>query len=125
MIMEIPLLLKWIHTEEGGKHNMTINLNVRDRLVIISILPQNGSLEEMVEILEIVKKIKFSEEEKQDIKYIQNENKIEWDLDKDLGRDFEFSIDQIKILKDCVKELDKNKKIDLNLLDTCIKINKL
>lgn len=104
---------------------MIVNLNVRDRLVIISILPQNGSLEEMVEILEIVKKIKFSEEEKQDIKYIQNENKIEWDLDKDLGRDFEFSIDQIKILKDCVKELDKNKKIDLNLLDTCIKINKL
>lgn len=104
---------------------MIVNLNVRDRLVVISILPTNGKLTEMVEVMDLVKKIKFSEEERNEINYNEAEGKIQWDMSKDLGKDFDLNIDQIKIIQNSIKKLDDEGKIDLNLLDTCLKFNKL
>lgn len=104
---------------------MTVNLNVKDRLVVIALLPANGKLTEMVDVMDLVKKIKFSEEERKDIEYNEKDGKIQWNLDKDTGRDFDISIDQIKIIQNSIKKLDEEGKIDLYLLDTCLKFSKL
>lgn len=104
---------------------MTVNLNVKDRLVVIALLPANGKLTEMVDVMDLVRKIKFSEEERKDIEYNEKDGKIQWNLDKDTGRDFDISIDQIKIIQNSIKKLDEEGKIDLYLLDTCLKFSKL
>ena len=104
---------------------MTVNLNVKDRLVVIALLPANGKLTEMVDVMDLVKKIKFSEEERKDIEYNEKDGKIQWNLDKDAGRDFDISVDQIKIIQNSIKKLDEEGKIDLHLLDTCLKFSKL
>lgn len=48
---------------------MEISLNVVDRLTIISILPSSGKLTDLVEIFDLVKKLKFSDEEKAELEW--------------------------------------------------------
>ena len=41
-----------------------MNLNVKDRIAIMDMIPQAGSISEMVDIMEIVKKVRLGQEEK-------------------------------------------------------------
>ena len=41
-----------------------MKLNVKERVAILQMLPETGSLVEMVDIMEIVKKVRLEEEEK-------------------------------------------------------------
>lgn len=104
---------------------MIINLNVRDRLVIISILPTQGKMTDMVDIIDLIKLIKFTEVEKENIHYNEGDGKIEWDIHKDINRDFDITIEQLKIIKDSVKKLDGEGNINMNIFDTCLKFSKL
>lgn len=104
---------------------MVINLNIKDRLTLISILPTSGKIVELVEVMEIVKMIKFSEEERQRVKYKEDNGRVYWDPSLDIGRDFEFTYEQVGIIKDAVKKLDEEDKVTLSTLDTCLKFSKL
>lgn len=104
---------------------MKVNLNVKDRLALISLLPTNGTLVEMGEIFELVKLIKFSEEEKASIDYTEGDGKIYWNLSKESQREFELTFEQIKIIKKSVTKLDEDGKIDFSNYDVCYKFSKL
>lgn len=104
---------------------MVVNLNIKDRLTIISILPTSGKIIELVEVMEIVKMIKFSEGEKQEVKYKEDNGKVYWDPLLDVGKDFEFTYEQIGVIKGAIKKLDEEDKVTLSILDTCLKFNKL
>lgn len=104
---------------------MEINLNVVDRLTIISILPSSGKLVDLVEIFDLVKKLKFSDEEKIKLEMVANKEKVMWNLEKDIERKFEISFEQLRIVKDKIKELDEKGLINIASLETCLKFNKL
>lgn len=104
---------------------MTIELSVKDRLVIISMLKPNGSLQDMVIVFDIIKAVRFTEEEKALIEYREVDDKIEWNMLKEPIREFTFSYDEIGILKASVEKLDEEGKVTLYNLETCIKINSL
>nr|DAM11047.1 MAG TPA: hypothetical protein [Bacteriophage sp.] len=104
---------------------MNVNLSVKDRLSLITILPSSGTLLEMSEVFEIVKIIKFSDEEKKSIDYTENEGKIYWNLSKEEPREFELTFEQIKIIKKAVEKLDGEGKIDFSNYDICFKFSKL
>lgn len=104
---------------------MKIELGIKDRLVIISILPATGSLQDMVDTFEMIKILRFTNEEKEECSYREVNGKVEWDITKDIPKEFTLSFEQITLLKEVVKEMSTNKQIDLNNLDTCLKINKL
>lgn len=102
-----------------------MNLTVRERLEIVQMLPQNGSIMEMIDIMSILKKIRLTQEEKTQIKYKELDNKIMWDASESLEKDITFTHEEITILKDSVHRLDKNKEVNPSNLDICIKINQL
>lgn len=102
-----------------------MKLNIKDRLVIIQILPQTGSISEMVDVMEIVKKVRLSAEEKVEINYVETSNSASWNAAVDQGKDIEFSLDELNILRSAVKKLDEEKQINISNLDLCLKINKL
>lgn len=104
---------------------MKIELNVQDRLTILSILPSTGNIVDLVEIMDLIKEIKLTDEEKTKINFIQDNNVIRWDVTQDLLKEFNINSSQIQILKNTVKTLDLEKKINLSMLNTCIKINNL
>lgn len=72
---------------------MKIDLNVKDRLAIISILPTQGSITDLVEVMEIIKKIKFSEQEKQDLSFSEDNGKITWDMSLEKDNSFDLSFE--------------------------------
>ena len=102
-----------------------MNLNVQERIAILQMLPQNGSLYEMVDIMEIIKKVRITSEEKDELEYMKGKGVISWNINKDLGKEVEFKHDEIGILKSAVKKLDEEKKVNVSNLDICLKINNL
>lgn len=104
---------------------MEINLNVADRLTIMSILPTTGKIQDLVEVFDIVKKIKFSDSEQKELNMTTRDNRVYWDTNKELEKPFEMSIEQIKIIKDKIKELDERGAVSMTSLETCLKFSKL
>ena len=51
-----------------------MNLNVQERIAILQMLPQNGSLYEMVDIMEIIKKVRITSEEKDELEWKERES---------------------------------------------------
>lgn len=102
-----------------------MKLNVKERLAILQMLPECGSITEMVDMMEIVKKVRITSEEKDAINYKEAGSVITWDINKDLGTDIEFKHEEISILKAAVKKIDEEKKVNMSNLDICLKINSL
>lgn len=100
-------------------------LKIKDRIAILDMLPQTGSISEMVDIMEIIKKIRVGKEEKDKVEYVETQNSISWNINLDEGKEIEFSFEELSILKAAVKKLDQEKKVNAANLDICLKINSL
>ncbi len=99
-----------------------MKLEVKDRLLIRSVLPQEGSLLEQTVARDIDTKIAFSQKELLDIKLKQQDERIVWDQAVDRSIEVEFTDAEIGMLKECVEKLDKDKKVTLDNIDLCVKI---
>lgn len=102
-----------------------VNLYIKDRLSIIQMLPQNGSIQDMLDVIEIVKKVRVEKEEKELLNLTEGKNGVFWDTTKDKGKEVEFKFEEIDLLKRLVKNLDDEKKVNMTNLDVCLKINSL
>lgn len=93
-----------------------MKLDIKNRLLLIGMLPQQGSLSEMVDIYDLVRDLKLSDEEKGAISYIENGNYVKWDFDKDPNKDININSSQMKIIKKTIDRLDKENKITLETI---------
>ena len=101
-------------------------LNIKDRIILLQLLPTQGSLSEMVDIMDLAKKIKLDDNTKKLISYVEDKNgNISWDIDKDPNIEVELTSDITNILKKVISNLDKDKKITAQMLDLALKISKL
>lgn len=99
-----------------------MKLTIKDRLMILGILPQEGSLPEMVDIYDLARELKLSDEEKNIINYEENGASITWNSKLDPLKDISFSNDQKSIFLKQIDILDKQKKINLNQIETILKV---
>ena len=102
-----------------------MKLNIKDRLVILNLLPNQGSILELTEAINVANQIKLSDEEKEAVNYTVNGNNVYWDVNKNIEIDVDLNQDQINLLKNKIKELDSKKLITVDILNTCLKINNL
>ena len=100
-----------------------MNLTIKERLSILQILPESGSLSDMVDIMEIVKKVRITQEEKTKVEY--RETSITWNISKDEGADIDFTFEELSILKKAVSKVDKEGRVNMSNLDICLKIKNL
>lgn len=91
-------------------------MDIRNRLLLLSILPSEGTLSEMVDIYDLARELKLSDEEKAEVSYIENNNYVKWDFDKDPNKEIKISGDQMKIVKETIDKLDKQGKIKLEMI---------
>lgn len=99
-----------------------MKLTVKDRLMILGLLPQEGSLCEMVDIYDLARQLKLSDEEKEIVKYNEDGQSITWDSKADPNKDIIFSSDQKKIFMSQIDKLDREKKINLSQIETILKV---
>lgn len=102
-----------------------MELKVKDRIAIMDMLPQAGSISEMIDIMEIIKKVRLGQEEKTRIEFRESQGSISWNASLDKGKEIEFSFEELTILKTAVKKLDSEKKVNAANLDICLNISKL
>jgi hypothetical protein len=70
----------------------------------------------MVDIYDLVRDLKLSDEEKGAISYIENGNYVKWDFDKDPNKDININSSQMNIIKRAIDKLDKENKISLEMI---------
>lgn len=104
---------------------MEISLNIKDRITLISILPSTGKIADLVEIMDLVRLIKFSDEERKAVNLEEKDGRITWDVSADIPKTYDINFSQVSIVKDTIKKMDDAGSISLNMLDTCLKFSKL
>lgn len=104
---------------------MKISLNIKDRITLISILPSTGKIADLVEIMDLVRLIKFSDEERKAVNLEEKDGRITWDVSPDIPKTYDINFSQVSIVKDTIKKMDDAGSISLNMLDTCLKFSKL
>jgi hypothetical protein len=77
----------------------------------------------MVDIYDLVRDLKLSEEEKGAISYIENCTYVKWDYDKDPNKDVNITSSQMDIIKKAIEKLDKENKINLEMVPLIQLIN--
>ena len=101
----------------------TLNLNVLDRIKLQELLPRQGGKIEMLLVESIAKKIDFSLDEISEFGLKDIENRVSWAHSRDT--EFEFTVEQVGILKSASKRADDEKIITLHHLPVIEKIDNL
>lgn len=88
-----------------------MELTVKDRLYIPALLPKEGNFKQFNLKKEIIRKIEISDSERETINLRENAEtkRIEWDVEKEVALNVEFSGDETAYLKEvCEKVSDES-----------------
>lgn len=99
-----------------------MKLTIKDRLTIIGMLPQEGTLMEMTDIYDLVRELKLTDKEKAEVSYKEEGQAILWDHNMDPNKDIQITSDQKAIFMKAVDKLDAEKKISLGQIETILKV---
>ena len=83
-----------------------LKLNVMSRIIILTNLPEQGSVVEMVAKRNIRKKVDFTSDELDKLNFKTNDDKMTWDTDFDV--EIEFADSEIDLLKNIVNRLSES-----------------
>ena len=102
---------------------MKLTLSFLDRFELRELLPQHGGKIEMLLVSGIAKKIEFSEAEISEFGMRDTDRGVAWASSRDA--EFEFTDDQIGVLKSASKRADENKQVTRQNLPLIEKIDGL
>ncbi len=97
-------------------------MTIKERLMLLQILPTQGSVSEMVDVYDLARELKLSDEEKEQINYIESSASVKWDTNKDPNKEVNISNDQLKIIMNQIDTLDKQKQIPLSMVELILKL---
>lgn len=90
-----------------------MRLTLKERLVIMTILPKEGNYVKMTIKSDIISKIKISQEDITSLDVVEKENgSIQWDGTKDTEKEFDLTELEEKMIKDELKKLDDAEKLN-------------
>ena len=94
-----------------------MKLGVSKRLSIESLLPKEGNYVELVLIKDIITKVKMSQKEIADVEMKYVGERIMWNPEKDKEVEIKFTDKELEIIKKALENLDKENKLNLDLID--------
>ena len=98
-------------------------LDIKNRLLLISMLPAEGNISQMVDVYDLVRELKLSDEEKNKVAYVESGSYVKWEHKDDPNKDINISSDQLKIIMDAIDKLDREGKISLEMVPLIKLIN--
>lgn len=101
-----------------------MELTIKDRLQIMSILPTKASLQMMKAKTSLLKKIEFTGEELEElgIDVDRKTGLISWNGEKAKTINLEFSEEEKKLLNESIDKTDSNESVTEDMLETIEKI---
>ncbi len=107
-------------TKSAKVENVKKELTIKDRFALVGILPKQGDIISMMMIQDLGIKMAMTQSEKD--KYNLRKSPgggWEWDL-PGKHRTFTFSAAEMELIRTQITDLDKQKKVSIDLLDFCI-----
>ncbi|MFA5460104.1 MAG: hypothetical protein WC283_02115 [Candidatus Paceibacterota bacterium] len=102
-----------------------MKLGLRDRLVILNVLPPKGDLTTLRIVHDLKMKLALTEEELKEYNVQEKEGQIFWDSKKELEKgeqEFEIGTKSFAIIMDAFKKLDEKKELTEGHLETYEKL---
>jgi len=103
---------------------MKTKLSVRERLSLSQIFPQKDNLITMRIVNDLVNRLTIDADEAQQLGMKQKGQNIVWDTTKEKDKEFEFNDVELDIIKDSLKKLDEQKKVEATHVDLFDKFTK-
>lgn len=101
-------------------------LNIKKRLIILSMLPKSSSISEQTIARDIAKKIELNPETVSLVELLRDEaGNLKWNPEKEELLEVDFSGAEVLLLREIVEGLDKDKKVNPENLDVCLDIKAL
>ena len=89
-----------------------MKLNVLERILLLQILPKEGTYVTFKILMDLKGKLAFNEKEIKEFGVVEKEGRITWK--KSADKDFEFGEKAKEIIVTSLKKLDEEGKIDIN-----------
>jgi hypothetical protein len=86
---------------------MYIQLSVFERVILLNILPKQGSFNTLKILRELKEDLSFSEKENQALQFKTDAGKVEWQQEADKPKSLDFGETAIGIIKKELTDLDK------------------
>lgn len=99
-----------------------MDLRVKDRLIIIQLLPQRTSLASQLIAKHIVEKVQIKEGEKEGIEWKEEGGRVAWNEETAKKKTIKFTSTEIDFLRAQIKEWDEKKSIPMDFVDTILMI---
>ena len=91
-----------------------MKLNILNRLMLLSILPKEGNFVTLKITRDLQNELAFNEEEIKECTIEQTDKGCFWQ--KEIDKDVEFGEKATEIVKEKLLELDKNRKLSMDML---------
>lgn len=113
-------------TETG----VEIGLDIRERLLMRRLYPQEADLMTQIISRDIDKKMEITQKEAKDVGLTQVESEegrssLKWNENGDKSKKFKFTTAELELLKEQIKKLDETKKVTPDMVDLILKIKDL
>ncbi len=98
-----------------------MKLGIKERIVIKSYLPVEGSMEELKAIEQLAKSLDLTKKEEEESGLVLDENQNRtWT--KNITKEFNFKAQEVIVLSNIIKMLDEKKAIPMELYKFALKI---
>lgn len=102
-----------------------MELNVKERILLLNALPQTGSLTEMRASKALSKSLIISETEKEEFELVEEGGTIKWNAKGEENTYFDLSDAEINVIKDIVMKWDTERLITIHNIELAEKITNL
>jgi len=95
-----------------------MKLTIKDRIILLTLLPRQGGLIELQTIKGLIQVLEFTSQEIEEYQLRDTDNGVLWNKDKEKEKEITFTDAQINLIKKSINEADKNKTLTLEMLET-------
>lgn len=85
---------------------MSVNLTVLDRLLLLNMLPAQGSVTTLQQVKAVREKVSFTDEEVETFELVETEGQVRWNVEKAVELGVTFTPKQEGVIVDALKKAD-------------------
>ena len=102
-----------------------MKLNLKDRIILMNILPAQGSIKDIANVIECNKLLSITDAEGKEYDYKNDGQRATWNPDVDTTKEIKLKHEHVSLLKKEIEKLDSEGKVIREQYETFVKIQKL
>jgi len=90
-----------------------MKLNVLERMMLLSVLPKEGSFVTLKVVADLRDELSFSEEEHKKYKFVEDKGRVNWNPAVDQFKEVHIGEKATDVVVEALKKLDEDKKLTM------------